>query len=89
MWLEIAASWLCVSSIESLATGTNERVAPVFATGDHEASSGRIAPFLAAASESKLVVNAIFRALNHPPPASCPDWPPINVSHHKPKNKSW
>jgi len=51
MWFKIAASLLCVCSIGSFAAPTNEAPSIVFVTGDHEYSSERTMPLLAAALE--------------------------------------
>jgi len=51
MWIKIAAALLCVWAMESFADGTNRGFSIVFVTGDHEYSSERTMPLLAAALE--------------------------------------
>ena len=51
MWFKIAASLLCACTMESFAAGTNGPASIVFVTGDHEYSSERTMPLLAAALE--------------------------------------
>jgi len=51
MLLQIAALLLCLCSIDALAAGANDVPSIVFVTGDHEYSSERTMPLLAAALE--------------------------------------
>jgi len=52
MLFQIAVFLLCICSLETLAAGTNEAPFVVFVTGDHEYSSERTMPLLAAALET-------------------------------------